>query len=484
MARIRPSTVVRALVLVTWLLLFGLLLKRDYLIETLTRREAQVVQEHAQESFLGVYFNAVRIGYVKNVFTPEEGGQLTLAQDAYLLLNILKERHPVRMRAKARLAPDYLLKEFEIHFESPFYRMDATGEVTGETVHFVIDTGKERIVDSVRLTSPPFIATNRRAYLLAAGLKEGDKLKVPYFDPISLAGQDAVVQYKGLDKQVIQGRVHNLHRFVESYGGIWVNSWLNDEGMVVKEESPAGFVFIAEPEFRATEISNRGEELLSTVSVPLQGAMPDLKGRETLRLRLRLPEGGAFPVLASDRQQLQGDILTVTREALPAPGSEVCPERGAELAATPYIQVDSPKIRAMAKELTAGAATPLAKVQALAAWVYHHLEKRPVLGIPDAVTTLANRKGDCNEHAALFAALARSAGIPTRVVAGVTFNAGAFYYHAWNEVCLDGRWLSLDTTKNELPADLTHIKFVQGEIGEQMKIGGLLGKLGIAIVSE
>ncbi|TFG36514.1 MAG: transglutaminase domain-containing protein, partial [Desulfobacterales bacterium] len=89
------------------------------------------------------------------------------------------------------------------------------------------------------------------------------------------------------------------------------------------------------------------------------------------------------------------------------------------------------------------------------------------------------RMGDCNEHAVLFAALARSAGIPARIAAGVTFHEGAFYYHAWNEVCVDGQWLSLDTTRDQLPADLSHIRFVIGETKEQVKIGALLGNLKI-----
>jgi hypothetical protein len=475
---------VRVVVWVVWILLFGLLLRRDYFVDTLSQREAKVVQEHARESFLGVYFKGERIGYVKHVLTQGEGDELVLAQEAYLLLHILNEHHPVRMQARARLTRGSLLKGFEIHFDSPFYRMDASGEVEGNVVRFVINTGKDRISDSLRLASPPLLTTNRRAYLLDAGLKVGDKIKVPSFDPLSLAGQDAVVQYKGREKQIIQGRVYNLHRFVESYGSVRVNSWLNDEGLVVKEESPAGFVFIAEPEFRATEISDQGAELLSTVAVPLTGQMPDLADRQTMRFRLQLPPEGAFPALGSDRQSLLGDILTVTRETLPTRGGEVCPDQSAELAATPYIQVAAPAITTVAHEQTSRADTPLAKVRALTAWVYANLEKRPVLGIPDAVTTLESRKGDCNEHAALFAALARACGIPTRVVAGVTFHAGAFYYHAWNEVCLDRRWLSLDTTSNQFPADLTHIKFVQGGLEEQMKIGALLGKLSIAIAEE
>jgi transglutaminase-like putative cysteine protease len=194
-----------------------------------------------------------------------------------------------------------------------------------------------------------------------------------------------------------------------------------------------------------------------------------------------LPPEADFPVLGQDRQQLRGDTLTITRERLPDHDGAGCAGEAAELTATPYIQAEAPAIKELALAQTEHVTSRLDKVKALAQWVFSNLEKRPVLGIPDAMTTLESRKGDCNEHAALFAALARAAGIPTRVVAGVTFHAGAFYYHAWNEVCLDGGWISLDTTKNEFPADLTHIKFVQGGIEEQMRIGALLGKLAITV---
>ncbi len=101
------------------------------------------------------------------------------------------------------------------------------------------------------------------------------------------------------------------------------------------------------------------------------------------------------------------------------------------------------------------------------------------IGIPDSIATLDLMKGDCNEHAVLFAALCRAAGIPARIAAGVTYHKNAFYYHAWNEVCVGGNWFSLDTTVNQLPADLGHIRFVVGGTKEQIRIGALLGKLKI-----
>ena len=79
----------------------------------------------------------------------------------------------------------------------------------------------------------------------------------------------------------------------------------------------------------------------------------------------------------------------------------------------------------------------------------------------------------------MFAAIARAAGIPTKIAAGVVYHKEAFYYHAWNEVCLSDTWISIDTTTNQIPADLSHIKFVEGGLEEQVKIGSLLGTLQI-----
>ena len=185
-----------------------------------------------------------------------------------------------------------------------------------------------------------------------------------------------------------------------------------------------------------------------------------------------------------DRQTYQDNILVINKENVLSKDVKVCSGNNNALRSTPYIQSDSPYILRQAESIVNNVTNDLEKVKALKQWVYKNLDKKPVLSIPDAVSTLRSKVGDCNEHAALFAALSRSLSIPTRVVAGVTYHEGTFYYHAWNEVCLDGKWISLDTTKNQFPADLTHIKFVQGETDEQIKIGALLGRLKIEVLGE
>jgi hypothetical protein len=478
-----PKHSIRILFIILWVILFGALLKRDYFIKSIDSREEQIIKRGREENFAGIYFQNERIGFVKNRLTESGSDEYVLYQDAFLYLHILNESHPVDMRIKATLSRDMRLKDFNFHFTSPFYKMDAEGKVEGQDVHFSLTTGKETISDIIRLQKQPFLSTNRRSYLLKQELQPGDKLKVPYFDPISLSGKDTVMEYKGRKKTLVNRRIYNLHHFVETFSGIRINSWLDDEGKVIKEESPAGFVFIAEPEFKATDIKVKGKEILSSVSIPLSGGRLDLSGRNSMRYRLTLPEDTTFD-LDKDRQSLDGDILTIQLELLPEPGAISCGGFTDELASTPYIQTKNKLITDLAQTEAGNTTSALERVNILSEWVYNNLEKRPVLGIPDALTTLSTKMGDCNEHAALFAALARNLGIPTRVVAGVTFFEGAFYYHAWNEVCLDGSWYSVDTTKNQFPADLSHIKFVEGETNEQVRIAALLGKLQIEIADD
>jgi hypothetical protein len=98
--------------------------------------------------------------------------------------------------------------------------------------------------------------------------------------------------------------------------------------------------------------------------------------------------------------------------------------------------------------------------------------------------------GDCNEHTALYVAMARSIGIPARIAVGLTYVrgiTGAFYYHAWPEVYIDegddrGLWLPVDPTLNEFPADATHLRLARGGLDKQAAILPLIGRLRMTIL--
>ena len=94
---------------------------------------------------------------------------------------------------------------------------------------------------------------------------------------------------------------------------------------------------------------------------------------------------------------------------------------------------------------------------------------------------LRTKVGDCNEHTALFVAMARAAGIPARIAVGLVSVRSAFYYHAWPEVYLDegkgrGLWLPVDPTLNQFPADATHLRLARGGLDKQAAILPLIGR--------
>ena len=135
----------------------------------------------------------------------------------------------------------------------------------------------------------------------------------------------------------------------------------------------------------------------------------------------------------------------------------------------------------LARDLVGQTANARDKVIRIKDWLYTEIEKRPVISVPNALETLNNKMGDCNEHAVLFAALARASGVPVIIEAGLVYLNGRFYYHAWNAVYLD-QWITVDALMDQFPADVTHIRLTRGGPDSQLDLMGVIGNISLEIV--
>jgi transglutaminase-like putative cysteine protease len=99
-----------------------------------------------------------------------------------------------------------------------------------------------------------------------------------------------------------------------------------------------------------------------------------------------------------------------------------------------------------------------------------------------AVEVLHARKGECQAHALLYTAMARAAGIPTKLVGGIVYMEGmGFLYHSWAESYADG-WIVVDPTFNQVGVDATHIKLVEGhDWTSLLQIGKVVGQIKVKI---
>ncbi len=187
---------------------------------------------------------------------------------------------------------------------------------------------------------------------------------------------------------------------------------------------------------------------------------------------LKLRVGGIDPKgfeLNGGRQSLKGDMLEILKEdvsgykytPLPVPGMDEY------LKDTPFIQSGDSRIVGLAREITGGEKDALIAAGRLWEWVFKNVKKAPSITIPSALDVLKLKRGDCNEHTSLFTALARAVGLPARINAGLVYQEGSFFYHAWPEVFV-GQWLSVDPTLGQFPADAGHVRLVTGDLDKQI----------------
>jgi hypothetical protein len=103
---------------------------------------------------------------------------------------------------------------------------------------------------------------------------------------------------------------------------------------------------------------------------------------------------------------------------------------------------------------------------------------------------LRTKVGDCNEHTALYVAMARSIGIPARIAVGLTYVrgvTGAFYYHAWPEVYIDDggrpRPVAARRSDAERVSGGRHaLRLARGGLDKQAAILPLIGRFEMTVL--
>jgi hypothetical protein len=268
---------------------------------------------------------------------------------------------------------------------------------------------------------------------------------------------------------------------------------LADDGRLLELRMGDSVVARAEPEETATRLDKVDLFAMTRVKLPgpLSRAVP---GSMVLGLRgipkdFRVPDGrqawaeapdGAVTLTVTARRPRAADPA---RDAPRVKGAAP-PELVEFLEATPDVDRDSPAIVETAREVVGGTPGVYAASVKLSRFVFRRLEKAYGVSRDRASEVLATGKGDCTEHALLFTALARAAGIPARQVHGLVYAryddaVPALYWHAWVEVKSGEEWIALDPTFDQPVADPTHV--VLGR-GAQVDTVGLLGSLQIVSV--
>jgi hypothetical protein len=439
------------------------------------------------ETWLAITQEGRKIGYANRSLSGTKDGY-RFSELLVMQINTMGIVQPLRVRTEATLNPDRTLADFHFELGSNLFGFTARGTVSGKELTVHLGTPGQEKTSRLTLAEAPYLGGAILDTLAALELKPGEGRTFPLFDPASLGQRPVRVTFLGEETLAIQGTPRPAKKFAAEFLGLKQTAWIDRDGTVLREEGMLGIVL--ERVGREAALAGLGgdatTDLVELVAIPSPRVIDRPGDLTLLRLRLKGVEADDF-ALAGGRQTYRDGLLTIRREDSGAPNRlppDVDGDPAALLEPTPFIQSDHPRVQRQARDIVNPGDPQGVKARKIVQWVYESLEKRPVLSVPNALETLANRVGDCNEHAVLTAALARAAGIPAEVEAGLVYQRGRFYYHAWNALYLkdEGGWVTADATLGQFPADVTHIRFVRGGADRQLDLLGLIGRLQLDIL--
>ncbi|MFH1115083.1 MAG: transglutaminase-like domain-containing protein [Pseudomonadota bacterium] len=464
-----------------------------------------------KEAWYGTYFQEDKVGYSHFKIEPA-GKNFSIAVDSVMRLTALKKTNEISMNEKVTVRPDLTMIGFESAVKMNGKDLKMTGAAEGDEFVVKINIEGEELTRKYPVDEKLFHSSAISLMPALKGIHEGKRYTFSVFN----------AEKQGVEKVELEiskvkgspGPNEAVWMVKNRLGRSQVDSWLNRNGLTVLEKALKGaLITMIENEETAVDILKKkssGKDLILDFSlIPVEKAIPNPEEVRFLKVRMR---GIDSSLIARDHRQTvsrpgdgqtgEGFYVSVRSEDLTEfePGKRRAalkpvkssasgisssggdPVSPRHLESTLEIQSDHVEIMEQAAKIVPADASPMEKVSKLVKWTAENIETKMQDSFT-ALSVLRSREGECQSHAGLYTAFARSQRIPTRVVTGIVYtDRMGFLYHAWAESYANG-WIAVDPTLNEVPADATHIKVVQDDTDDDARsLMEMVGKVKIEVM--
>ncbi len=417
------------------------------------------------EYWTGIVFNGAKVGFSHSRVTrAAQQGLYELHGEAVIRFRLLGLEKRVQMRSLDTVDGSAKLVRFDYHYVLDDSEQRVTGEVRDGRLGYQVATAQRPPERKEERLSEPLYPSGALGVLpVLQGLRVGSEFRWLVFNGETQSLDRALQRIEAYEaSDLFEGEAFKVQTDML---GLRTTTWIDARGRPVFELGLNGVMISAlEDEqtakgYLASAALNKDEVLVqwSLVKSPLPLSDP----REARFLRVSLNRSP----LSDERQRCRAAAADVvceidaTRAAAVSAGSA-----DTDLRPSATVQSHDPMIRSLARTITAGSATDSGKIDAVLAWLEKNIRKEAVDTF-SALDVLEAKRGECQGHSYLYAALMRALGVPTRVVNGLVYSAehGGFLYHTWAESLVEGSWRAVDPTFNQAQADATHIALVRGE---------------------
>lgn len=446
------------------------------------------------QSWYGLYFNGEKVGYLLKEINNATAGEIHIIEDAHFMISMSGAKQKMSIFSNRAYSTSGDLLYIDAEMKDPAQTSTFHAEIQGDSLVMKSILGGAIREDSFPKPAETLTDAMRHAAWVRTNPGIGDVINFSVFEPMYQKEVSGISRVVATEERIFNGvptTVYELHTVMDLMD-IESTTYVTETGVTVEDVVAGVFTMRLEPEDAAKDVDYNVDTMVSN-AVLLEAPIKNPRTREWLRLTLKGPlreqhlfndirqtmtlEGGDVDFYAE-----RTDLSTLTLPELPIT-DEALREH---LQPGTYVQSDSPEIIAKAKEIVGDEKNPEKIAEMLCDWVSKNMRNVFSARLSNSLEALESMEGDCTEHTVLFVGLARAAGLPAKMSAGLIYvnnDQPGFYFHQWASVWL-GAWVDVDPAFNQLPVDVTHIKFAEGDMFRQAKILPLIGRLQIEVVNE
>lgn len=424
-----------------------------------------------EEDWATVSLSGAKIGYVHSVTEKIDGPSPVIVTSVFNETRIQRFGMKISFRTDVQFSENAegQLVETSMKMSGAGMEMDSRAFLTAEkAVVTAVKAGKSETRE-YPLEEPVLGPYAESLRLMESGFAPGTKVSFKTFVPDQQRVATSVVEFQGKETIEINGVPMDLHKAIiqqDILPGVPIHAWIDDKGSMVRSVvNVMGTMETVrttrEEALRAVSLESIAD-IADAFNVRTNARFPDSKKVTHALYHIKAKTGDLAAVNFQDRRQniveRGADWVTLRVDAFPEAAADLAQPGEEYLRPSLYLQSDDPKIIQAASKAAKGVESDLEKAKALERWTYDNISKKTYgVGFDSAKEVLLSKEGDCTEHAVLLAALLRAAGIPSRVVVGITYWRSGFMYHMWTEAFLRDGWTTLDATIGGDFVDATHI---------------------------
>jgi hypothetical protein len=391
------------------------------------------------------------------------------------------------------------------------------GIVEDDQLHVTVDSGR---IDKKIPWNDDVIGLHKQERLFEkSNANPGDKIKYFSYEPTL----NTVVTVRAVVKEKEQveclGKMRSLIRVESKPDKVQVSkgepiqlpgmiTWLDKDYQPVRQEMAMpgmGTIILyrtnkARAQAPVATLGKQTDLGLSTL-VSLNRAInkPYETSKAVYRITLKDDSNPATAFARDDRQEIKkvkGNTFELHVKAIKEPTKDKQDQTIDKefLASCYFLDSDAVRIRNLAKRAIGEQTDDWQKAKRIENWVYKNVENDNSIPFCPASQVASKLRGDCRQHSMLAAALCRAASVPARTAVGLIYvddrkKGPVLGFHMWDEVWVNGQWVSIDPTFGPNSVGATHLKIADHSWSETqsltplLPVARVLGKLTIEVIS-